>query len=76
MSKILFAKKKYVVQKKLETILDEFNKGEEVVFEKSSYSHYDNATIYTFSKKDKYNYKQAFIADDSKIEISEYFQLK
>ena len=65
-------KSKYVVKKDLNTVLDKFKKGDIVVFEKTSYSHYDNATIYTFSIAGKSTYLQAFISDNDNIEISEY----
>jgi hypothetical protein len=67
-------KSRYIVKKDLDTVLDNFKKGEILVFEKMSYSYYDSATIYTFSIAEKSDYVQAFISDNDNIEISEYFE--
>jgi hypothetical protein len=67
-------KSRYIVKKDLDTVLDNFKKGEILVFEKMSYSYYNSATIYTFSIAEKSDYVQAFISDNDNIEISEYFE--
>jgi hypothetical protein len=73
LKKQFIKKSRYIVKKDLYTVLDNFKKGEVVVFEKMSYSHYDSATIYTFSIAEKSYYVQAFISDNDNIEILEYF---